>query len=615
MTTVFDIETDGLLDEMTKIHVMSWSNDMGEVKHTHDYDEMRYVLLNSETLVGHNIIRFDIPAVEKLLDIKVKARLVDTLALSWYINHGRMKHGLEGYGEEYGVPKPVIKDWNTLTPQEYAHRCDEDVKINNRLWRDLDLKLNKLYKDTPEDKDRLIDYLSFKLDCAREQEELQWKLDVPKAQAAYDEISRLKEEKVEQLAEAMPKRILERMAARPKVMHKKDGELSSHGEKWVALCKEYKQSVTTIGFKVKTGEERGNPNSNDQVKDWLRSLGWGPRTFKFVRDKKSGDTRQIEQVRKDGDLCQSVRDLSSVDAAVDILDGLTVLTHRAGILKSFLDGHTDGYLQASVAGLTNTFRFKHFKPLVNLPSVDKPYGDVIRGCLIAPEGYVLCGADMTSLEDTTKRHYMKPLDPTYVQEMSREGFDPHLDLALHAGLIRQSDIDMHNSGERSLKELRKNYKVVNYSATYGIGAAALARGTGMTKKASQTLLDAFWSRNWAIEKVASGAKTKEVLEGMWLKNPVSGFWHSLRSEKDRFSTLNQSTGVFCFDTWVQLCREKGIKCVGQFHDEVIALVKKGDEGHVESIMHDAAMKLNQKVKLNVPLGTDVQFGNTYADIH
>ena len=615
MTTVFDIETDGLLNEMTKIHVLSYSDDGKTIHHTHDYDEMREFFATRKTIAGHNIIRFDAPAVEKILGVKIEARMIDTLALSWYINHTRMKHGLEGYGEEYGVPKPVIKDWNTLTPQEYAHRCDEDVRINVRLLRDLDLKMNKLYKDTPEDKNRLIDYLSFKLDCAREQEELQWKLDVPKAQAAYDEISRLKEEKVEQLAEAMPKRILERMAARPKVMHKKDGELSSHGEKWVALCKEYKQSVTTIGFKVKTGEERGNPNSNDQVKDWLRSLGWEPRTFKFVRDKSNGDTRQIEQVRKGSDLCSSVSKLSSVDPAVDLLDGLTVLTHRAGILKSFLEGHTDGYLQAGVAGLTNTFRFKHFKPLVNLPSVDKPYGDVIRGCLIAPEGYVLCGADMTSLEDTTKRHYMKPLDPMYVREMNREGFDPHLDLALHAGLIRQSDIDMHNSGERSLKELRKNYKVVNYSATYGIGAAALARGTGMTKKASQTLLDAFWSRNWAIEKVASGATTREVLEGMWLKNPVSGFWHSLRSDKDRFSTLNQSTGVFCFDTWVELCRENGIKCVGQFHDEVIALVKKGDEGNVERIMHDAAIKLNQKVKLNVPLGTDVQFGNTYADIH
>ncbi|MDC1524013.1 DNA polymerase [Planktomarina temperata] len=614
MTTVFDIETDGLLDQMTKIHVLSYSDDNKTVIHTHDYDEMREFFLTRKTLVGHNIVRFDIPAVEKLLGIKVEARLIDTLALSWYIHHDRLKHGLEGYGEEFGVPKPEIKDWNTLTPEEYAHRCNEDVKINNRLWMLLNMKLNKLYTNE-NDKDRLIDYLTFKLDCAREQEELQWKLDVPKAQEAYDEISRLKEEKVEQLAEAMPKRMLTRMVTQPKVMHKKDGELSSHGEKWVGLCKDYKQAVTSIGFKINTGEERGNPNSNDQVKDWLYSLGWKPRTFKFVRDKKTGEERQIEQVRKGSELCSSVVDLASVDPAVDLLDGLTVLTHRAGILKSFLECHKDGYLQAGVAGLTNTFRFKHFKPLVNLPSVDKPYGDVIRGCLTCPEGYVLCGADMTSLEDTTKRHYMKPLDPDYVEEMSREGFDPHLDLALHAGVINQDDIDKHNSGERSLKALRKNYKVVNYSATYGVGAPKLARETGMSKGEAKVLLDAFWSRNWAIEKVASTVRVREVMDGMWLLNPVSGFWYSLRSDKDRFSTLNQSTGVFCFDTWVAICRKNGIKAVGQFHDEIIALVKKGDEGKVENLMHEAAIMLNDKVKLNVPLGTDVQFGNTYADIH
>ena len=614
MTTVFDIETDGLLDELTKIHVLSWSNDMGEVKHTHDYDEMRYVLLNSETLVGHNIIRFDIPAVERVLGIKVTARLVDTLALSWYLNHQRPKHGLEGYGEDYGVPKPVIKDWNTLTPEEYAHRCDEDVKINNRLWRDLDMKLNKLYQD-PAEKDRLVDYLTFKLDCAREQEELQWKLDVDKAQAAYDEIMALKVQKVEQLAEAMPKKTLTRVATQPKVMYKKDGDLSSHGEKWVALCKEYKQPVTTQSFVVKTGEERGNPNSNDQVKDWLYSLGWKPRTYKFLRDKVTGDERKIEQVRKDGELCDSVRVLSSVDAAVDLLDGLTVLTHRAGILKSFLECHKDGWLQAGIAGLTNTFRFKHFRPLVNLPSVDKPYGDVIRGCLTCPDGYLLSGADMTSLEDTTKRHYMKPLDPDYVEAMSKEGFDPHLDLALHAGVITQDDIDKHNSGERSLKALRKNYKVVNYSATYGVGAPKLARETGMTQGEAKTLLNAFWSRNWAIEKVASRLQTRELFGSMWLKNPVSGFWHSLRSEKDRFSTLNQSTGVFCFDKWVKECRGMGLQTIGQFHDEIIVLTKEGDEDKVENIMQMSINNVNHEVNLNVPLGTDVQFGNTYADIH
>jgi transposase len=612
--TVFDIETDGLLDELTKIHVLSYSYDGKDVVSTGDYDEMREFFKTHHYLIGHNIIRFDIPAVEKVLGIKVKARLIDTLALSWYLHHDRLKHGLEWYGVDYGIPKPVIKDWNSLTYEDYANRCQEDVKINSRLWRDLWHKLNKLYQDESE-MDRLIDYLSFKLDCAREQEDLRWKLDVDKAQEAYDEIIRLKEEKVEQLADAMPKKALTRVATQPKVMHKKDGELSSHGEKWIALCAENKMPISAKSLTVQTGEERGNPNSNDQVKDWLYSLGWKPRTYKFIRDKKTGDERQIEQVRNDGDLCKSVKELVSMDPAVDLLDGLTVLTHRAGILKSFLDCHVDGYLQATVAGLTNTFRFKHMKPLVNLPSVDKPYGDVIRGCLTCPEGYVLAGADMTSLEDTTKRHYMKPLDPDYVEQMSKEGFDPHLDLALHAGVISQEDIDKHNSGERSLKALRKNYKVVNYSSTYGVGASKLARETGMSKSEAKTLLDAFWSRNWAIEKVASTLQVRELFGGMWLKNPVSGFWYSLRSDKDRFSTLNQGTGVYCFDTWVAVCRKNGIKSVGQFHDEIIALVKEGDEGNVEKIMHDAAVILNKRVKLNVPLGTDVQFGKTYADIH
>jgi hypothetical protein len=614
--TVFDIETDGLLDKLTKIHVISWMGDDGNVHHTHDYEEMRKFFTEAKVLVGHNIVRFDIVAVEKVLGIKVKARLIDTLALSWYLNHDRIKHGLEGYGVEYGVPKPVITDWNSLTPEDYAHRCDEDVKINTRLWRDLDIKLNRLYQDE-EEKNRFIDYLTFKMDCAREQEALRWKLDVPMAQKAYDEIMVLKQQKVEQLSHAMPKHILTRMATQPKNLYNKDGSLGHWGKRWEELCKEYKQPITTQSFVVKIGEELGNPNSNDQVKDWLYSLGWRPQTFKFVRDKETGDERQIEQVRDEGELCESVKDLAEVDPAVDILDGLTVLTHRAGILKSFLECVSpDGYLKAEIAGLTNTLRFKHSKPLVNLPSVDKPYGDIIRGCLTCPDGYTLAGADMVSLEDTTKRHYMQPLDPDYVEEMSREGFDPHLDLAKFAGAVTQDDIDAYNRGERpDLKKVRKSYKVVNYSATYGIGAAKLARGTGLTVKEAKVLLEAFWARNWAIKEVSESVRVRELFNSMWLQNPVSKFWYSLRSEKDRFSTLNQGTGVFCFDTWVALCRKNDIKTIGQFHDEIIALVELGKEGEVEQLMRWAASKLNEKVQLNVPLGADVQFGKTYGEIH
>ena len=614
--TIFDIETDGLLNEMTKIHVLAYSYDGKEVFHTADYDEMREFFESQEVLVGHNIIRFDIPAVEKILGIKVKARLIDTLPMSWYVHFHRQRHGLEGYGEEYGVPKPVIKDWNDLTYEEYAHRCSEDVKINARLWRDLDIKLNKLYQE-PTEKARFIDYLSFKMDCAREQEALGWKLDVERTQAAYDEIMALKQEKEEALADAMPKRVITAVRARPKVMHKKDGTLSSHGERWNALCAENKMPISAEQITVVTGEERANPNSNDQVKEWLYSLGWNPKTWKFLRDKKTGDERKIEQIRKDGELCDSVRDLSGLDPAVDLLDGLTVLTHRAGILKSFLESvDAQGYVKAEIMGFTNTLRFRHAKPLVNLPSVDKPYGDVIRGVLTCPEGYTLCGADMTSLEDTTKRHYMQPLDPEYVKEMSREGFDPHLDLAKFAGDVTQQEIDDYNAGKRpDLKKLRKAYKVVNYSATYGVGAPKLARETGMTQSDAKKLLDAFWQRNWAIQEVSGSLPVRELFDTMWLKNPVSNFWYQLRSDKDRFSTLNQGTGVFCFDTWVAICRKSGIQTIGQFHDEIIALVKEGEEQETKEVMEKAISCVNKKVQLNVDLGIDAQFGCTYAHIH
>jgi len=609
--TVFDIETDGL--DPTKIHVLSWEDELGKIQHTHDYVAMRIFFEEATILIGHNIVRYDIPAVEKILGVKVSATLVDTLAVSWYINHTRPKHGLEGYGEYYNVKKPEITDWENLTKEEYAHRCNEDVKINVRLWRDLDIKLSKLYPDVNNKWD-LLNYLTFKMQCAAEQEALKWKLDVDKANKYLAEWGDMKEDKIEQLAEAMPKRVLTKVQQRPKVMYKKDGELSSHGERFEELRKEYRQPENVQSFVVKTGEVRGNPSSPEQVKDWLYSIGWVPRTFKFVRGSDDQE-KQIPQIRREGELCPSVKDLVSEDPAVSILDGLSVLSHRISVLKGMVDHEVDGYVQATVAGMTNTLRFKHAKPLVNIPSVEKPYGKEIRGCLTAPEGYTLCGADMTSLEDTTKRHYMKPLDPNYVAEMSKEGFDPHLDLAKHAGIITQEDIDKHNSGEKSLKSLRKNYKVVNYSATYGVGAAKLSRETGMSKKEAQKLLDAFWSRNWSVQKVATTLRKRELFGGMWVQNPVSGFWYSLRSEKDRFSTLNQGTGVYCFDNWVKKCREKGIKTVGQFHDEIIALVKEGDQIETAMNMNYSIQELNEQLKLNVDLGVDAQFGKTYAEIH
>ena len=97
---ILDIETDGLLDDLTKIHVMSYSPDGNKVYHTHDYDEMRTLLLEADKLIGHNIIGYDIPAIKKVTGIDLShIKTVDTLVLSRLFKPTREGgHGLESWG-------------------------------------------------------------------------------------------------------------------------------------------------------------------------------------------------------------------------------------------------------------------------------------------------------------------------------------------------------------------------------------------------------------------------------------------------------------------------------------------------------------------------------------
>ena len=613
---VFDVEADGLLDEATKIHCLSYTSDGIKYDTLFRYNDMRKLVLSQKGLIGHNIVRYDVPLLEKILGINITARLFDTLPMSWVINYGRPKHGLDSFGEDFNIPKPKISDWLNLTREEYQHRCVEDVKINWSLWQDMLKKYMFIYEDKLK-LDKFFRYLEFKMDCAASAEKVGWKLDVQLAQNCVDSLLQEQAEKVAELRSAMPMRTIYRQKAKPKVLYKSDGSLSSHGTNWFNLLEEkclppnHDKPVDII-----KGVEPANPNSTDQVKSWLMQLGWQPCTFKYLKNKDTGKERKLEQIRQNGELTKSVKLLTHKHPAIKLLEGLTVIQHRLGIFVGFLDCEKDGYVRAEIAGLTNTLRFKHQKPLVNLPGVDKPWGAEIRGCLTAPDGYVLCGSDMTSLEDTTKRHYMHPYDPDYVAEMSQSGFDPHLDLAKHAGAVTQDDIDKYNRGHMpKLKELRKNYKVVNYSATYGVGAPKLSRTTGMTVPHAQSILDAYWDRNWSVKEFAEDQKIRKINGEMWVKNPVSGFWHSLRYEKDVFSTLNQSTGAYCFDKWVAYYRTRRPNIIGQFHDESINLVKEGEQNQHSDALNWAIEKLNKELKLNVDLGIDVQYGQRYSDVH
>jgi len=79
--------------------------------------------------------------------------------------------------------------------------------------------------------------------------------------------------------------------------------------------------------------------------------------------------------------------------------------------------------------------------------------------------------------------------------------------------------------------------------------------------------------------------------------------------------MNQSTGVYCFDTWLKYCVGAGLKSIGQFHDEAIFLVKKGYEKWTTLCIEEAMKSTNNELQLNVQLSTTPEFGSNYSEIH
>lgn len=618
---VFDMEANGLNPD--KLHCLSYNNlDKRSVKTEVSYLGMKNILANADRLIGHNITRFDIPVLERLLGIEIKAQLIDTLALSWYLFPNRVRHGLEWWGVEFGVPKPPIVDWDALPLEEYINRCEEDVNINTILWDNCWSYLMLLYDNDEDAAWRIVNYLQFKMDCAREQERSGWKLDVERCTTELNNMTKEHDEMYKALKSEMPNVPIKKKAERPAKPFKKDGSHSVTGERWFArleemsLPKDYRGTVEYID-----GYKEANPSSHDQVKSWLFSLGWDPISFKYVRNDGGFDAgmRKIPQVRVDGPegkiLCPSVLDLVEKAPAIKKLEGITVLAHRMSLLKGFLESvDDDGYISAAIQGLANTLRFKH-KTVVNLPGVGRPYGDIVRGCLIAPEGWELMGADMSSLEDRTKQHFIYEHDPAYVEEMNTPGFDPHLDIAVLAGLLTQTQVDLHKSGERKENGIRHKAKTTNYACTYGAKPPRIAREAKIPLREAEALVDTYWERNWAINKVAESLQVKTVNGQKWLFNPVSKFWYSLRNEKDRFSTLNQGTATFIFDSWVREVRRERPQLTAQFHDEIVCCIRKGFRDKGASLLQDAVQRVNDRLKLNRDMAVDVQFGKDYSEIH
>jgi DNA polymerase I-like protein with 3'-5' exonuclease and polymerase domains len=147
MLTLFDLESDGLYDEVTKTYCLSYTHDGDKVHTVTKPEDMASVLLSSDYVVGHNIATYDLLVLKKLHGIEPKGLVIDTLALSWYLDPNRIKHGLESYGEEFGVPKVEVDDskWSEGNIDLMVRRCEQDCRVNWLLWKKQEKMLNELY--------------------------------------------------------------------------------------------------------------------------------------------------------------------------------------------------------------------------------------------------------------------------------------------------------------------------------------------------------------------------------------------------------------------------------------------------------------------------------------
>jgi len=73
--------------------------------------------------------------------------------------------------------------------------------------------------------------------------------------------------------------------------------------------------------------------------------------------------------------------------------------------------------------------------------------------------------------------------------------------------------------------------------------------------------------------------------------------------------------VFIFDSWVLRCRNKGVVFSLQYHDEHLSYVKIGNEHRQKQLLEEAMKEVNDTLKLNVEITSDIQFGESYSAVH
>ncbi|RVB02850.1 DNA polymerase [Mesorhizobium sp. M7A.F.Ca.CA.004.02.1.1] len=668
-TAVFDVETDGLIPEMTRIHSLVikevetgtiWScfDKMGS-KHSIAFGLK--LLEEAETIVGHNIQEFDIPAIQKLHPWFLPRGIVrDTLILSrliwadltdadfrrsdmqkrrglkWIEPFMFGRHSLQAWGQrlgkwkgDYGEIKKaagkalglegadlVAFVWGTWS-QDMQDYCVQDVEVTAEFWaRCLGKGFSEESWNLEHDVRRIIS----------RQEKYGFAFDEAGAAVLYSTLAQAKADLERELALVF------------KPWYRNKGQRSSQFDRTMV-----QKQHPILGYEVdkkgafkitkKTGEKKPiyvqcqwgagdlytdvklmpfNPGSRDDIADRLKLLyGWQP--SEFTKDGSPKVDDETLQALPWPEAKLLTRYLMVQKRIGQLSDG------KEGWLRHVRNGRIHGRISTNGAV---TGRMTHSKPNIGqVPGIhDKktgalmPYGRECRELFIVIKGKVLVGCDADALELRDLAGYMARYDAGAYIKTVLEG-------------NKADGTDMHTLNAAALGCTREQAKTWFYAFIYGSGDANLGAilGAHSSKQMSvgKTSRAKFLAALPALNDLIKAVK-KKCLQTKQLKG-LDGRILSVRSPHSALNTLLQSAGAIQMKRALVILDNnlQALGLVPGVHYEFVANVHdewqiEVDEDKAELVGKTAAEAIRlagEYYNFRCPLAGNSSFGQNWAETH
>lgn len=619
---IFDIESDGLLDTMTKIHCIHLYDTDLQTFEVYDPENLPISagvqrLAAADRICGHNIIGFDIPAIQilypdfkpvNILDTLVYARLVfgDIRQHDFGLNQQGIlpakligSHSLKAYGYRLGLLKGTFgdtTDWKEWTP-EMSTYCQRDVQVTIALLR----RLNEV-GTTPE-------ALRLEHDIAQiiaRQERYGVGFNLPAAEKLYVELLGKRDEKLQEIRKEFPPFYLPGKEFTPK----KDNA---------------KMGYTVGATMTKVSLVEFNPASNRHIYTHLiKHYGWKP--TEFVKKGKAPEW-----------LVAYTRQTTEPTINDEILGALTYPTAKPLAEYLLLDKRIQQIAEGKQAWLAQynsktrrihgavnscgavTGRMTHFAPnLAQVPNNHAPYGKECRALFGVFDQWfkqilgALIGCDANSLEAFCLAHYLWPYDDGEYARILLEG-------------DKDKGTDNHSVNARILGVHRDIAKRFLYAFIYGAGDAKLGSIVGgdaaLGKKLRAKFMKGFRGLKQLMDAVKATVKKQGFVRGL------DGRRVPIRSAHSALNTILQGAGALIMKKAVCIADQKfqadgltpGIdyEFVLNVHDEVqIERISEAQPGEyygkiVAASIGDAC----DFFKFRCRVGGSYDVGSTWAETH